>query len=131
MSAQQSDLNEFKTKQSINAMNQGFNVQITPDLYAHNLYKLNFNKINHLFRHDFDINNDKFVAKYYKQYEEANTANKKNMKTNIINKIAQKMINQPTNNNLLHLHDDNQINHDDDIKDGLQNLTDALIQLSE
>ena len=67
------NLEELKRKMfSQQAMNQGFNIQITEQLYVQNLYELHEEQVNEIFRNHFGILSVDFVATYHETFEDAN-----------------------------------------------------------
>ena len=53
-------------------MNQGYNIQITPELYSQHVYELHQEEINQVFRHYFGIEDTDFITTYHETYKDAN-----------------------------------------------------------
>ena len=82
------DLEELKKKMfTTQSMNQGFNIQITPQLYTENVYNLHEDEINQVFLQHFGIDGHMFKATYYETYEAANN-NAKFSRPNSLNRLG-------------------------------------------
>eukprot|EP01084_Bolivina_argentea_P301774 520717_1 len=69
------DMNSLKQKifsQQMHPMNEGYNIQITPQLYISNLYESYANDINEVLSDHFSFDHTKFISTYHKTYDSAN-----------------------------------------------------------